>query len=318
MSKKILVSGGAGFIGSNLCEYLLEKGHEVYCVDNFYTGSKRNIEHLIKNKNFRLIEHDINTPLSMNESLDQIYHLACPASPVHYGSDPIYTLKTCFLGTLNMLELARRKDAVFFQASTSEVYGDPLEHPQKECYFGNVNFIGKRACYDEGKRIGETLCFDFHRFYGLEIRVARIFNTYGERMAINDGRVVSNFIVQALKGEEITVYGNGSQTRSFCYISDMIEGIYRLMNSDFTGPVNLGNPDEFTILEIARKVIELTKSNSCITFKPLPQDDPKQRRPDINLAKEKLKWQPKVKLEDGLRKTIEYFRMELSRENANQ
>lgn len=311
--KRILITGGAGFIGSHLCERLLEEGNEVICVDNFFTGSKDNIKHLFKNPYFKLLRHDITFPLYVE--VDEIYNLACPASPIHYQFDPVQTTKTSVLGAINMLELAKRLKIRILQASTSEVYGDPMVHPQKEDYWGNVNPIGPRACYDEGKRCAETLFFDYHRQHNLDIKVVRIFNTYGPRMLPNDGRVVSNFIVQALKGEDITVYGNGSQTRSFCYIDDMVEGIIKMMKSEkgFTGPVNLGNPQEFTILELAEKILKLTKSKSKIVFKPLPQDDPKQRRPDITLAKTKLNWQPKVPLEEGLIKTIEWFRRLLRR-----
>lgn len=311
--KRILITGGAGFIGSHLCERLLEEGNEVICVDNFFTGSKDNIKHLFKNPYFKLLRHDITFPLYVE--VDEIYNLACPASPIHYQFDPVQTTKTSVLGAINMLELAKRLKIRILQASTSEVYGDPMVHPQKEDYWGNVNPIGPRACYDEGKRCAETLFFDYHRQHNLDIKVVRIFNTYGPRMLPNDGRVVSNFIVQALKGEDITVYGNGSQTRSFCYIDDMVEGIIKMMKSEkgFTGPVNLGNPQEFTILELAEKILKLTKSKSKIVFKPLPQDDPKQRQPDITLAKTKLNWQPKVPLEEGLIKTIEWFRRLLRR-----
>ncbi len=304
----ILVTGGAGFLGSHLCEYLLKKGERVICLDNFFTGSLRNIQHLTSNQNFRLIEADIINPFEIDEKVDQIYNLACPASPVHYQFNPIRTVKANTIGVINVLGLAKKHKARVFQASTSEVYGDPLEHPQKESYRGNVNTIGPRACYDEGKRVAETLFFDYHRSHGMEIRVARIFNTYGPRMAKNDGRVVSNFIVQALAGDDITIYGDGNQTRSFCYVSDLVEGFYRLMNSDTTGPVNLGNPGEFTMKELAEKVIALTGSKSKIIFKPLPEDDPRQRKPDISLAKAKLGWEPKVVLEDGLKDAIAYFR----------
>jgi len=309
--KKILVTGGAGFIGSHLCERLLNDGHEVLCVDNFYTGSKENIKHLLRNPYFEIIRHDICFPLYVE--VDEIYNLACPASPVHYQFDPVQTTKTSVHGSINMLDLAKRVKAKILQASTSEVYGDPTVHPQSETYWGNVNPIGPRACYDEGKRCAETLFFDYWRQHKLKIKVARIFNTYGPRMRPDDGRVISNFIVQALKGDDITVYGDGSQTRSFCYIDDLIDGLIKLMNSpdDFTGPVNLGNPIEVTILELAQKIIELTGSKSKITFKPLPADDPKKRQPDITLAKEKLNWQPKVSLEEGLKKTIEYFKQTL-------
>lgn len=304
----ILVTGGAGFLGSHLCEYLLQKGHKVICLDNFFTGSRANIEHLLSNNNFRVVEADIINPFEINEKIDQVYNLACPASPVHYQFNPIRTVKANTIGVINVLGFAKKHKARIFQASTSEVYGDPLEHPQKESYRGNVNTVGPRACYDEGKRVAETLFFDYHRSHGMEIRVARIFNTYGPRMAKNDGRVVSNFIVQALNGEDITIYGTGEQTRSFCYVSDLIEGFYRLMNSDITGPVNLGNPGEFTMKELAEKVIVQTGSKSKIVYRPLPEDDPKQRRPDISLAKSQLNWQPAIPLDEGLKHTIDYFR----------
>lgn len=302
---RIIVTGGAGFIGSHLCKALLGQGHEVVCVDNLYTGSKRNIQPLLKNSKFEFIEHDITEPLS--ESADQIYNLACPASPVHYQKDPVYTFKTSVFGVYNMLELAHRRKARILQASTSEVYGDPLVHPQKESYWGNVNPIGVRSCYDEGKRAAETICLDFRRKYGVDVHIARIFNTYGPNMSPNDGRVVSNFIIQALQNKPITVYGDGSQTRSFCFVSDMVDGLVKLMNSTVTGPVNLGNPDEFTIKELAKEVIAVVRSKSKIVHKPLPADDPKQRRPDIALARSKLRWSPKVRLKDGLKKTIAYF-----------
>jgi len=307
-SKRILVTGGAGFIGSHLCEKLLAEGHEVICADNFYTGRRANIAHLISNPYFEVLRHDITFPLYAE--VDEIYNLACPASPIHYQFDPVQTTKTSVHGAINMLGLAKRIKAKILQASTSEVYGDPAEHPQPERYWGNVNPIGLRSCYDEGKRCAETLFFDYYRQHNLKIKVARIFNTYGPRMHPNDGRVVSNFIMQALKGEEITVYGDGQQTRSFCYVDDMIDGFVRLMDSpdDFTGPVNLGNPVEFTILELAEKAITMTGSNSKISFKPLPSDDPRQRQPDITLAKAKLGWEPKIKLDEGLVKTIEYFK----------
>ncbi|MEW6067183.1 MAG: UDP-glucuronic acid decarboxylase family protein [Nitrospirota bacterium] len=307
-SKRILVTGGAGFLGSHLCERLLKDGHEVLCVDNFYTGRRANIAHLISNPYFEVMRHDICFPLYVE--VDEIYNLACPASPIHYQFDPVQTTKTSVHGSINMLGLAKRLKTKILQASTSEVYGDPTVHPQPETYWGNVNTIGLRACYDEGKRCAETLFFDYHRQHKLKIKVARIFNTYGPRMHPNDGRVVSNFIMQALKGEDITVFGDGTQTRSFCYVDDMVVGFIKLMNSpdDFTGPVNLGNPDEFSILELAEKVIKLTGSKSKIVFKPLPQDDPKQRQPDISLAKKALKWEPKNRLEEGLKKTIAYFK----------
>jgi UDP-glucuronate decarboxylase len=307
-SKRILVTGGAGFLGSHLCERLLNEGHEVLCVDNFYTGRKANITHLLNNPYFEVIRHDITFPLYVE--VDEIYHLACPASPVHYQFDPVQTTKTSVHGSINMLGLAKRLKIKILLASTSEVYGDPTVHPQPETYWGNVNPIGPRACYDEGKRCAETLFFDYHRQHRLKIKVARIFNTYGPRMHPNDGRVVSNFIVQALKGEDITVYGDGKQTRSFCYVDDMIDGLIRLMNTgdDFTGPVNLGNPEEYSILQLAETIIRLTGSKSRIVFKPLPPDDPKQRCPDITLARKVLNWQPTTPLEEGLKRTIEYFR----------
>jgi len=305
----VLVTGGAGFLGSHLCEYLLKKNCKVICVDNLFTGSKTNIQHLLANNNFEFIQHDIIEPLHIDKEILQVYNLACPASPVHYQFNAIRTIKANTIGVINMLGLAKKHKARILQASTSEVYGDPLEHPQKENYRGNVNPIGPRACYDEGKRVAETLFFDYHRQHKLDIRIARIFNTYGPRMAQNDGRVVSNFIVQALNCEDITIYGDGSQTRSFCYVSDLIDGLYKLMNTEnFTGPVNLGNPNEMTVLEIAQKIIQMTSSKSKIVFKPLPADDPKQRKPDITLAKEKLGWVPVVQLEDGLKRTMEYFR----------
>lgn len=308
MKNRILVTGGAGFLGSHLCERLLAEGNEVICADNYFTGSKENVAHLLGNPYFELIRHDVTFPLYIE--VDQIYNLACPASPVHYQHDPVQTTKTSVHGAINMLGLAKRVKARIFQASTSEVYGDPEVHPQPEEYWGRVNPIGIRSCYDEGKRCAETLFFDYHRQHNLDIKVARIFNTYGPRMHPNDGRVVSNFIVQALKGQDITIFGDGSQTRSFCYVDDLIEGFIRLMNTEpsFTGPVNLGNPGEFTMLELAEKVIELTGSKSKLTFMPLPQDDPKQRQPNIELAKAKLGWEPKVHLENGLIKTIEYFK----------
>jgi len=307
MGKQILVTGGAGFIGSHLCERLLKEGHEVLCVDNFFTGSRQNVAHLLDNKNFEILRHDITFPLYVE--VDEVYNLACPASPVHYQFNPAQTTKTSVMGAINMLGLAKRLHVPILQASTSEVYGDPTIHPQPETYWGNVNPIGPRACYDEGKRCAETLFFDYHRQHGLDIKVIRIFNTYGPRMHPNDGSVVSNFIVQALKNEDITVYGNGTQTRSFCYIDDLVDGMMRMMNTEkgFTGPVNLGNPSEFTILELAEMVVALTGSKSRIVFKPLPEDDPKQRKPVIDLAEEKLNWAPKVKLQDGLKRTIEYF-----------
>jgi len=308
--KRILVTGGAGFLGSHLCERLLNDGHDVLCIDNFFTGTKDNILHLMNNHHFEVLRHDVTFPLYVE--VDEIYNLACPASPIHYQSDPVQTTKTSVHGAINMLGLAKRTKAKILQASTSEVYGDPEIHPQPESYWGQVNPIGLRSCYDEGKRCAETLFFDYRRQHGLNIKVARIFNTYGPRMHPNDGRVVSNFIMQALKGESITVYGNGSQTRSFCYVDDLIEGFIRLMNTPdgFTGPVNLGNPDEFTILELAEKVIAMLNSPSKVEFKPLPSDDPKQRQPNISLAQKELNWTVKVKLEQGLEKTIEYFRQQ--------
>lgn len=307
MTKKILVTGGAGFLGSHLCERLLAAGNDVLCVDNFFTGSKDNIANLIGNPYFELIRHDVTFPLYVE--VDQIYNLACPASPVHYQFDPVQTTKTSVHGAINMLGLAKRVKARIFQASTSEVYGDPEIHPQVEGYWGRVNPIGLRSCYDEGKRCAETLFFDYWRQHQVEIKVARIFNTYGPRMHPNDGRVVSNFIVQALRGEDITIYGSGQQTRSFCYVDDLVEVIIRFMGSpaDLTGPVNIGNPGEFTMLELAEKVISLTGSRSKLVFKPLPSDDPKQRQPDISLAKQALGWEPTVSLEDGLKETIAYF-----------
>lgn len=308
LNQRILVTGGAGFLGSHLCERLLGENQDVLCLDNFFTGSKRNVEHLLKHPRFELMRHDVTFPLYVE--IDQIYNLACPASPIYYQSDPVQTTKTSVHGAINMLGLAKRTKARIFQASTSEVYGDPETHPQPESYWGNVNSIGVRSCYDEGKRCAETLFFDYHRQHKLDIKVARIFNTYGPRMQINDGRVVSNFIVQALKGENITIYGDGQQTRSFCYVDDLIESFLLLMNTgeDFTGPVNLGNPNEFTILELAEKVIRHVGGKSKLTFHPLPGDDPRQRQPNISLAKQKLQWEPKVSLDDGLKKTIEYFR----------
>ena len=306
--KRILVTGGAGFLGSHLCEKLLARGHEVICADNFYTGRRANIAHLLSNPMFEIIRHDVCIPLYVE--VDEIYNLACPASPIHYQFDPVQTTKTSVHGSINMLGLAKRVKAKILQASTSEVYGDPAEHPQTESYWGNVNPIGIRSCYDEGKRCAETLFFDYHRQLGLKIKVARIFNTYGPRMHPNDGRVVSNFIMQALAGKNITVYGDGSQTRSFCYVDDLIGGLVGLMDSpdDFTGPVNLGNPHEFSIHELAQKIIGITGSSSKIIFEALPSDDPRQRRPDIELAGRVLGWSPVVSLEAGLQKTIEYFR----------
>lgn len=307
--KKILISGGAGFIGSHLCTRLVNEGNDVICLDNFFTGSKKNIENLIDKPNFRLVEHDVVNPY-YEDSLDEIYNLACPASPIHYQYDPIQTTKTSVMGALNMLGLAKRTGAKILHASTSEVYGDPMVHPQPESYWGNVNPIGRRACYDEGKRCAETLCMDYHYQHGIRIKIIRIFNTYGPNMLAYDGRVVSNFVVEALQNRDITIYGDGLQTRSFQYIDDLIEGMVRMMNSrdEFYGPVNLGNPREFTILELAKKIIELTHSTSKIVFQPLPSDDPKQRKPDITLAKKELGWEPRVPLEEGLKKMIVYFR----------
>lgn len=306
--KRVLVTGGAGFLGSHLCERLLSDGCDVLCVDNFYSGTKDNIAHLVGYPHFELIRHDVTFPLYVE--VDEIYNLACPASPVHYQRDPVQTTKTSVHGAINMLGLAKRTGAKIFQASTSEVYGDPEIHPQQESYWGRVNPIGIRSCYDEGKRCAETLFFDYYRQHGLEIKVVRIFNTYGPRMHPNDGRVVSNFIVQALRGEDITIYGDGSQTRSFCFVDDLIEGFVRLMAStkDVTGPINMGNPGEFTIHELAETVLEMVGGKSKLIMMPLPQDDPKQRQPDITQAKKVLGWQPKIKLEEGLGKTIEYFR----------
>jgi UDP-glucuronate decarboxylase len=308
LRKRVLVTGGAGFLGSFLCERLLAENCDVACVDNFYTGTKRNIVHLLNNPYFELIRHDITFPLYLE--VDEIYNFACPASPIHYQNDPVQTTKVNVHGSINMLGLAKRTKAKILQASTSEVYGDPTVHPQTEGYWGNVNCIGIRSCYDEGKRCAETLFFDYYRQHKLNIRVVRIFNTYGPRMHPNDGRVVSNFILQALRNEDLTVYGDGNQTRSFCYVDDLIEGVIRMMNSPdgFTGPVNLGNPVEYRIIELAEKIVTLTKSRSKIVFKPLPEDDPLQRKPDIELAKAKLQWQPKKQLEDGLAQTIDYFR----------
>jgi UDP-glucuronate decarboxylase len=306
--KRILVTGGAGFVGSHLCERLLGAGHDVLCVDNYFTGRRSNIEHLLGNPRFEAMRHDITAPLFVE--VDEIYNLACPASPVHYQFDPVQTLKTSVHGAINMLGLARRTKSKVFQASTSEVYGDPLVHPQPESYWGHVNPLGPRACYDEGKRAAETLFFDYHRQHGVNVRVARIFNTYGPRMHPNDGRVVSNFILQALQGQDITIYGDGSQTRSFCYVDDLVEGFIRFMDrpgDDFIGPVNLGNPNEFTIRELAELAIELVGSRSRLVFLDLPADDPKQRQPTIDLAREKLGWEPRVQLRQGLTRTIEYF-----------
>jgi len=308
MKKRILVTGGAGFLGSHLCERLLNDGHEVICLDNFFTGQKQNIIHLLNNPFFEMIRQDITMPYFIE--VDEIFNLACPASPIHYQYNAIKTIKTSVMGAINMLGIAKRTRAKILQASTSEVYGDPKEHPQKESYWGNVNPIGPRACYDEGKRCAEALFMNYHRDINVKIKIARIFNTYGPRMHTNDGRVVSNFIVQALKGENITIYGDGSQSRSFCYVEDMIDGLVRLMNSkdEFIGPVNLGNPVEFTILSLAQKVLELTQSKSRLIFKDLPEDDPMQRKPDISLAQNTLDWKPDIPLEDGLIKTIDYFK----------
>ena len=307
-SKRILVTGGAGFLGSHLCERLLKEGHEVICLDNFFTGTKKNITQLLDNERFEIIRHDVVVPIFIE--IDEIYNLACPASPVHYQHDPIQTLKTGVLGAMNMLGLAKRTGAKIMQASTSEVYGDPEVHPQPESYWGRVNPNGIRSCYDESKRCAETLFFDYKRQHNLNIKVARIFNTYGPNMHPNDVRVVSNFIIQALRNDPITVYGDGTQTRSFCYVDDLIEAFVKLMSlpDDFSGPINTGNPKEFSILELAERVIQMTSSKSIIDFKPLPQDDPTQRKPDISLAKEKLDWEPKIELQEGLIKTIEYFK----------
>ena len=307
MSSKIMVTGGVGFLGSHLCRRLIREGHDVLAVDNSYTGTRKNVDDLLNHPRFELMRHDVTFPLYVE--VDEIYNLACPASPIHYQNDPVQTTKTSVHGAINMLGLAKRLKAKILQASTSEVYGDPMVHPQPEAYWGNVNPIGIRSCYDEGKRCAETLFFDYWRQHQLRIKVARIFNTYGPSMQVNDGRVVSNFIVQALNNKPITIYGDGSQTRSFCYVDDLIDGLIKLMNSanEVTGPVNLGNPNEFTMIELANKVIELTFSRSEIIFEPLPQDDPKQRQPDINLAKDLLGWQPSVELSDGLSTTINYF-----------
>jgi UDP-glucuronate decarboxylase len=308
LSQRILVTGGAGFLGSHLCERLLGEGQEVLCVDNLYTGRRANIAHLMGNPLFEMMRHDI--CFSLYVEVDEIYNLACPASPIHYQFDPVQTTKTSVHGSINMLGLAKRVKAKILQASTSEVYGDPTVHPQPETYWGHVNPIGRRACYDEGKRCAETLFFDYHRQHGLRIKVARIFNTYGPRMHPNDGRVVSNFIIQALSGEDLTVYGEGSQTRSFCYVDDLIEGLIKFMNSpeSLTGPVNLGNPTELTILELAEKILAMTKSPAKVVFKPLPTDDPIQRQPNITIAKQHLGWEPRVSLDEGLERTIAYFR----------
>ncbi|RDU58624.1 UDP-glucuronic acid decarboxylase family protein [Helicobacter sp. MIT 99-5507] len=308
---KILVTGGAGFLGSHLCEKLLQNGDEILCVDNLFTGTRQNILHLLSNPNFEFMRHDVTFPLYVE--IDEIYNLACPASPIHYQFDPVQTTKTSVMGAINMLGLAKRTKAKILQASTSEVYGDPEIHPQIESYRGCVNPIGIRACYDEGKRCAETLFFDYQRQHNVNIKVMRIFNTYGPRMHPNDGRVVSNFIIQALKGEDITIYGDGSQSRSFCYVDDLIDGMIALMNSKdgFYGPINIGNPNEFSILELAQNILELTKSKSKLIFKPLPQDDPKQRKPDISLAKKELNFEPKTELKEGLLKTIQYFKKTL-------
>lgn len=307
MKKRVLVTGGAGFIGSNLCKELLTRGAHVICLDNFFTGSKDNIEQLLTNPNFELVEHDIINPFDIE--VDEIYNLACPASPPHYQYDPIKTLKTSVLGIMNILELAKKYNAKVLQASTSEVYGDPLQHPQSESYWGNVNPIGIRSCYDEGKRAAETFMMDYHRHANVDIRIVRIFNTYGPNMDINDGRVVSNFIVQALKGEDITIYGDGSQTRSFCYVDDLVSGMIAMMENQegFIGPVNLGNPSEFTIKDFSKLVLDKTNSSSSLVYKELPSDDPTRRKPNITLAKEQLNWEPKINIEKGLEKTIDYF-----------
>ncbi len=317
--KRILVTGGAGFIGSHLIERLLNQGNEVVCLDNFFTGSKENIVHLMGQKYFELIRHDVTQSILLE--VDEVYNLACPASPVHYQYNPVKTVKTNVMGTLNMLGLSKRVKAKMLQASTSEVYGDPQQHPQTESYWGNVNPIGERSCYDEGKRLAETLCMDYHRSNGVRVKLIRIFNTYGPRMAENDGRVVSNFIVQALRNEPITIYGKGDQTRSFCYVDDLVNGMIRLMDrteDDFTGPVNVGNPGEFTILELAEKIIQLTGSSSTLEYMPLPPDDPIKRKPDISLAKKMLDWEPTVELDVGLTKTIEYFEDRLRKSQTSK
>jgi UDP-glucuronate decarboxylase len=315
LERRVLVTGGAGFLGSHLCERLLEAGNQVLCVDNFFTGARRNIEHLLDHKHFELLRHDISHPLFVE--VDEIYNLACPASPIHYQRDPVQTTKTSVLGAYNMLGLAKRLHCKILQASTSEVYGDPAEHPQTEAYWGNVNPIGSRSCYDEGKRCAETLFFDYRRQHGVKIKIARIFNTYGPRMHPNDGRVISNFIMQALLGKDITVHGRGNQTRSFCFVDDLIDAFTLMMNApeDVTGPINMGNPVEFTILELAKKIIALTGSSSKIVRLPLPEDDPKQRKPDIQRARDTLGWEPAIGLEDGLTRTIEYFQTLLSQQN---
>ncbi|MFP4389491.1 MAG: UDP-glucuronic acid decarboxylase family protein [Desulfococcaceae bacterium] len=318
LEKRILVTGGAGFLGSHLCERLVDRGHEVICLDNFFTGAKRNIRALLDRRNFELVRHDLVHPIFLE--VDEVYNLACPASPIHYQQNPVKTVKTCVMGAIHMLGLAKRVGAKIMQASTSEVYGDPTVHPQTEDYRGNVNPIGRRSCYDEGKRCAETLFFDYWRQHGMRVKVARIFNTYGPRMHPNDGRVVSNFIVQALKNEPITLYGDGSQTRSFCYVDDMVEAFLRLMDTpdEFTGPVNLGNPGEFSIRELAEKIISLTGSRSELAFRPLPTVDPRQRKPDISVAKEKLGWAPRAQLEEGLKRTIAYFEALLGENNASR
>ena len=307
--KRILITGGAGFIGSHLCKKLTEAGHYVICLDNLFTGSKKNIEPLLKNENFRFVEHDVTEEFCTD--IDEIYNLACPASPPHYQYDPVKTIRTSVIGISNMLEIAKKSSAKILQASTSEVYGDPLVHPQKEEYWGNVNPIGIRSCYDEGKRCAETIMSDYHRQFGVNTRIVRIFNTYGPNMAVNDGRVVSNFIIQALKNEDITIYGDGSQTRSFCYVDDLVNGLIKLMESNYHKPVNIGNPSERTVLELASLIIELTNSKSEIVYKPLPSDDPVKRRPDITLAQKLLNWEPTVDIKDGLIKTIDYFKTKI-------
>ena len=310
---RILVTGGAGFIGSHLVEYLLKQGHEVISLDNYFTGTKENLRPLMALPNLELIRHDVVNPIMLE--IDQVYHLACPASPVHYQYNPVKTIKTNVMGTLNMLGLAKRVKARILLASTSEIYGDPQVHPQREDYWGNVNCLGPRSCYDEGKRVAETLMMDYHRQNGVDIRIARIFNTYGPRMAINDGRVISNFCVQALTGQDITIYGEGSQTRSFCFVTDLVEGLVRLMNREAQGPVNLGNPEEYTILELAQKILAMTTSPAQLVFRPLPPDDPVKRKPDISRARELLEWQPTILLTSGLKETIPYFRNKLSQNN---
>ncbi|HYW64769.1 MAG TPA: UDP-glucuronic acid decarboxylase family protein [Bradyrhizobium sp.] len=312
VAHRTLVTGGAGFIGSHLCDSLLQRGDHVVCIDNLFSGAMRNVRPLLNHPNFRFVEHDVRDRLEIEGDIDRIYNLACPASPRHYQRDPVGTIKTCVIGTINVLELARQKSSRVLQASTSEIYGDPEIHPQPECYVGHVNPIGPRACYDEGKRTAETLMFDYHRLYGVEVKVARIFNTYGPRMLENDGRVVSNFIVQALRGEPITIYGNGTQTRSFCFVDDLVRGLELLMESpaDITGPCNLGNPHEVTIEEIAREVLACTKSKSALSFRALPEDDPKRRKPVIETAFRKLGWRPRVALKDGLQATVAYFALQ--------